>query len=111
MEDRRRKRTKPKLQIGFTDGLLSGDSAFLVCDRIGRIWATRQLCLFWIVGAAIFMGNNGSLGAVYAGRFIAGLGVGQTVVVAPIYLAEIVSSDDSSAHAGRLTISRFRERG
>jgi MFS family permease len=35
------------------------------------------------------MGNNGSLGAVYAGRFIAGLGVGQTPVVAPVYLAEI----------------------
>lgn len=66
-------------------------SAFLVCDRIGRIWATRQLCLLWIVGIAIFMGNGGHLGAVYAGRFIAGLGVGQTVVVAPVYLAEIVS--------------------
>lgn len=37
------------------------------------------------------MGNGGHLGAVYAGRFIAGLGVGQTVVVAPVYLAEIVS--------------------
>lgn len=68
-------------------------SAFLVCDRIGRIWATRQLCLLWIVGIAIFMGNNGSLGAVYGGRFVAGLGVGQTVVVAPVYLAEIVSSN------------------
>lgn len=68
------------------------NSAFLVCDRIGRIWATRQLCILWIVGIAIFMGNGGSLGAVYAGRFIAGLGVGQTVVVAPVYLAEIVSS-------------------
>lgn len=66
-------------------------SAFLVCDRIGRIWATRQLCLLWILGIAIFMGNNGSLGAVYAGRFVAGLGVGQTVVVGPVYLAEIVS--------------------
>jgi MFS family permease len=42
-----------------------------------------------MVGIAIFMGNNGSLGAVYAGRFIAGLGVGQTTVVAPVYLAEI----------------------
>jgi MFS family permease len=68
----------------------------LVCDRIGRIWATRQLCLLWIVGIAIFMGNGGSLGAVYAGRFIAGLGVGQTVVVAPVYLAEIVSFLDVS---------------
>ncbi|KAJ5825730.1 hypothetical protein N7474_002868 [Penicillium riverlandense] len=74
------------VQIGSVGGALF---AFLVCDRIGRIWATRQLCVLWIVGIAIFMGNNGSLGAVYAGRFIAGLGVGQTVVVAPVYLAEI----------------------
>ncbi|KAJ6088188.1 Major facilitator superfamily domain general substrate transporter [Penicillium sp. IBT 16267x] len=72
--------------IGSVGGALF---AFLVCDRIGRLWATRQLCILWIVGIAIFMGNNGSLGAVYAGRFIAGLGVGQTVVVAPVYLAEI----------------------
>jgi len=64
-------------------------SAFVICDRVGRIWATRQLCLVWLVGIAIFMGNNGSLGAVYAGRFIAGLGVGQTPVVGPVYLAEI----------------------
>lgn len=35
------------------------------------------------------MCNNGHLGAVYAGRFIAGLGVGQTPVVGPVYLAEI----------------------
>ncbi|KAJ5513766.1 Major facilitator superfamily domain general substrate transporter [Penicillium fimorum] len=74
------------VQIGSVGGALF---AFLVCDRIGRIWATRQLCAIWIVGIAIFMGNSGSLGAVYAGRFIAGLGVGQTVVVAPVYLAEI----------------------
>ena len=60
-----------------------------MCDRIGRLWATRQLCILWVVGIAIFMGNNGNLGAVYAGRFVAGLGVGQTVVVAPVYLAEI----------------------
>lgn len=79
-------------------------SAFLVCDRIGRIWATRQLCVFWIIGAAIFMGNNGHLGAVYAGRFIAGLGVGQTVVVAPVYLAEIVSSGETVARWGVLAV-------
>ncbi|CAG8060887.1 unnamed protein product [Penicillium salamii] len=74
------------VQIGSVGGALF---AFLVCDRIGRLWATRQLCVLWIIGIAIFMGNGGSLGAVYAGRFIAGLGVGQTVVVAPVYLAEI----------------------
>jgi MFS family permease len=35
------------------------------------------------------MGNNGSMGAVYAGRFIAGIGIGETVVVGPVYLSEI----------------------
>lgn len=74
------------VQIGSVGGALF---AFLICDRIGRIWATRQLCILWILGIAIFMGNNGSLGAVYAGRFIAGLGVGQTPVVGPVYIAEI----------------------
>jgi MFS family permease len=64
-------------------------SAFLVCDQIGRVWATRQLCAVWIVGTAIFMGNNGSMAAVYAGRFIAGIGIGETVVVGPVYLSEI----------------------
>ncbi|KAI1109856.1 general substrate transporter [Nemania sp. NC0429] len=74
------------VQVGSVAGALI---AFLICDRIGRIWATRQLCLVWILGIAIFMGHGNSLGAVYAGRFIAGLGVGQTPVVGPVYIAEI----------------------
>lgn len=63
--------------------ILTNHSAFLVCDRIGRIMATRFLCVLWVVGIIIFMigGVNGNLGAIYAGRFIAGLGVGQTPVV------------------------------
>ncbi|CAJ2512587.1 Uu.00g056020.m01.CDS01 [Anthostomella pinea] len=74
------------VQIGSVGGALF---AFLICDRIGRIWATRLLCVVWILGIAIFMGHGGSLGAIYAGRFIAGLGVGQTPVVGPVYIAEI----------------------
>lgn len=42
-----------------------------------------------MLGIVIFMCNNGNLGMVYAGRFIAGLGIGQSSVVAPVYLAEI----------------------
>lgn len=66
-------------------------SAFVICDRLGRIWAVRQLCVLWAVGIAIFMigGTSGNLGAVYAGRLIAGLGVGQTPVIGPIYLGEV----------------------
>ncbi|KAK5989360.1 putative quinate permease [Cladobotryum mycophilum] len=76
------------VQIGSVAGALI---AFLICDRIGRIQATRLLCVIWAVGIAIFMGGGakGNLGAIYAGRFIAGLGVGQTPVVGPIYIAEV----------------------
>lgn len=74
------------VQIGSVAGALL---AFLITDRVGRLWATRQLCLLWIIGIVIFMTNNGRLGQVYAGRFIAGIGVGETTVVAPVYIAEI----------------------
>ncbi|KAK9452695.1 general substrate transporter [Dipodascopsis uninucleata] len=74
------------VQIGCVFGSIV---AFLVCDRIGRIWATRELCVVWIVGIIIFLTADGKLGQIYAGRFIAGAGIGQTAVVAPTYLAEI----------------------
>ncbi|KPM37812.1 hypothetical protein AK830_g8761 [Neonectria ditissima] len=76
------------VQIGSVGGALI---AFVICDRIGRIWATRFLCILWALGIAIFMagGVHGNLGAIYAGRFIAGLGVGQTPVVGPVYIAEV----------------------
>ena len=69
-------------------------SAFTICDKIGRIWATRVLCTFWTVGIIIFMicGVKGNLGGIYAGRFVAGIGVGMTPVVAPIYVAEVSPS-------------------
>ncbi|PSK56920.1 Hexose transporter 2 [Elsinoe australis] len=74
------------VQIGSVAGALL---AFLVADRIGRLWATRQLCVLWILGIVIFLTNNGRLGQVYAGRFIAGVGIGETTVIAPVYISEI----------------------
>ncbi|KAF1830439.1 MFS quinate transporter-like protein [Decorospora gaudefroyi] len=64
--------------------------AFFITDRIGRLWATRQLCIIWMGGIIIFLSAaaTGSVEQVYAGRFIAGIGIGQTTVVAPTYLAE-----------------------
>lgn len=75
------------VQMGSILGALI---AFVITDRIGRIWATRQLCLIWIAGITIFLtaSKTGSIGQIYAGRFIAGVGIGQTTVVAPTYLAE-----------------------
>ncbi|KAL5875324.1 hypothetical protein ACKVWM_009218 [Pyricularia oryzae] len=64
-------------------------SAMVQIGSVGRIWAVRQLCAIWILGIGLFLGANGNLGMIYAGRFIAGLGVGQTPVVGPVYIAEI----------------------
>ncbi|KAK4500402.1 hypothetical protein PRZ48_008591 [Zasmidium cellare] len=76
------------VQMGSILGALVG---FYLTDKLGRLWATRELCVVWIVGIAMYLGSaaNGSLGLLYAGRFIAGIGIGQTVVVGPTYLAEI----------------------
>ncbi|KAH6673152.1 MFS quinate transporter [Halenospora varia] len=73
------------VQIGSVGGALI---AFIFCDRIGRLWATRQLCIIWVIGVIIYITSNGNYGQVLAGRFIMGLGIGQTTVVAPAYLAE-----------------------
>ncbi|KAG9249454.1 MFS quinate transporter [Emericellopsis atlantica] len=76
------------VQIGSVGGALI---AFMICDRIGRIWGVRVLCTLWAIGIAIFMvgGVAGNLGAIYAGRFVAGLGIGQASVIGPVYIAEI----------------------
>ena len=76
------------VQMGSILGALI---AFYITDKIGRLWATRELCLCWVTGIVMFLCSsiNGSLGLLYAGRFIAGIGIGQTAVVAPTYLAEI----------------------
>ncbi|KAK4506508.1 hypothetical protein PRZ48_000240 [Zasmidium cellare] len=80
------------VQVGSIAGALMG---FYITDKIGRLWAVREMCVLWmcvlwIIGFAIFLsaGANGSLGMVYAGRFIAGMGIGQSVLIGPIYLAE-----------------------
>ncbi|KAL1590960.1 hypothetical protein WHR41_00390 [Cladosporium halotolerans] len=75
------------VQMGSILGALI---AFFLTDKIGRLWATRELCFLWVLGITIFLAaaSNGSIGMVYAGRFIAGVGIGQTTVVAPTYLAE-----------------------
>ena len=77
-----------QVQMGSIAGALI---AFAITDKIGRLWATRQLCLLWVLGVIIFLtaSTTGNIGQVYAGRFIAGMGIGQTTVVAPTYLAEI----------------------
>ncbi|SNX85661.1 related to Quinate permease [Melanopsichium pennsylvanicum] len=83
-----------QLQLGSVAG---SAIAFFLCDRLGRLRTSMLACLLWIFGTAIWMTSAGIHGThqpgnyhqLLAGRFIAGLGVGFTPVVAPVYLAEI----------------------
>lgn len=56
------------VQLGSIAGALI---AFYITDKIGRLWATRQLCMLWVLGITIFLaaGHTGHIGMVYAGRF------------------------------------------
>ena len=78
------------VQIGSVAGAAL---AFILADRIGRLWATRQLCVLWILGIVIFMTNGGRLGQVYAGRFIAGLGIGYVIPEASLPFTRRESPD------------------
>ena len=74
------------VHIGSMPGALI---AFVLCERIGMLWSMRQLCVLWLAGVIIVITANGTLGQVYGGRFVMGLGIGQAGIVAPTYLAEI----------------------
>jgi MFS family permease len=74
------------VQIGCVGGALL---AFLLTDRIGRVRSLQALCLVWILGVVIQITSRGNVGQLYAGRFIAGLGIGQTtgnVIRGTVYL-------------------------
>ncbi len=60
-------------------------------DRMGRVWALRELCILWILGVAVQI-NAPSIQVLYLGRFLSGLGIGQTTVVCPTYIAEVAPS-------------------
>lgn len=63
--------------------------AFLLCDKLGRVRTLQTLSILWLVGFIIVVVSHGNVGQVIAGRFIAGLGIGMTTVVGPMYIAEI----------------------
>ncbi|CAO1627748.1 unnamed protein product [Sympodiomycopsis kandeliae] len=70
--------------------------AFGVSDVLGRKRTAQLACLLWILGTVVWFTSahgvgegDGNLAQLLGGRFLAGLGVGITPVVAPTYLAEI----------------------
>ncbi|KAK1030739.1 hypothetical protein LTR33_017051, partial [Friedmanniomyces endolithicus] len=60
-----------------------------VTHRFGRKWAIATCAFIFCIGAAIEVGNTYSRAAFYVGRVIAGLGLGGSSVVVPMFSSEM----------------------
>lgn len=62
---------------------------------VGHFWGRRiglmSAAIIFVLGAGLMLGANGSrgLGLIYAGRVLAGLGVGAGSNITPIYISEL----------------------
>ncbi|KAI6878325.1 quinate permease [Hortaea werneckii] len=59
-----------------------------VNERIGRRFTMMLFALVFLVGAAMQTGSPGIIGLIYAGRVIAGLGIGGMSAVMSVYVSE-----------------------
>ncbi|KAI1177298.1 MFS sugar transporter-like protein [Nemania sp. FL0916] len=73
------------LQAGCFVGALA---AYPLADLWGRKWCLVWASLFTLTGVILQSAASGHLEPIYIGRFVAGLGVGASSVVNPIYVAE-----------------------
>ncbi|PQE17783.1 MFS sugar transporter protein [Rutstroemia sp. NJR-2017a BVV2] len=77
----------------FTGGAFCGAGlAGPVGDRLGRRWTIFAGCIIFILGGGLQTGAE-TIHYLWAGRWIAGLGVGFLVMIIPLYQAEIAHPD------------------
>jgi sugar porter (SP) family MFS transporter len=77
----------------FTGGAFCGAAlAGPTGDRVGRRWTIFTGCLIYLLGGGLQTGAQ-NLHTLWAGRWIAGLGVGFLVMIIPPYQAEIAHPD------------------
>ena len=57
-------------------------------ERYGRRFSLMGFSIVFLVGAAIQIGAHHSIGQIYAGRVIAGLGIGGMSSITPVFVAE-----------------------
>jgi len=71
----------------FFGAIIAGD----VADRIGRKWTVIFGCFIYMLGVVVQMitGAGDELGAIVAGRLIAGVGVGFESAIVILYMSEI----------------------
>lgn len=63
-------------------------AAFVITDAFGRKWTLMGAAFTTLVGVVMQAAASGHLELIYVGRLIAGLGVGCSSVVNPIYVSE-----------------------
>ncbi|SPO29093.1 related to transporter (major facilitator superfamily) [Ustilago trichophora] len=73
-----------------TAGAVPGAFASIKLNQMyGRLWSLRIFTLIYMAGVVGQACSNGSIGALYASRFIGGIGIGATTVMPSVYIAEI----------------------
>ena len=77
------------LLLDWQQVLTSGCSIWPVTHKIGRKWSIAISSLVFCVGAAIQTAQTHSTSAFYVGRVIAGLGLGGSSVVVPMFSSEM----------------------
>lgn len=97
------------LQGFFVASILLSASASSLCsgyvaDRLSRRFAIGIGALVFLLGAVISAASH-NLGALFAGRLITGIGTGQTISVASIYLVEIATKETRGKLACMLQFS------
>ncbi|CDS82335.1 related to Quinate permease [Sporisorium scitamineum] len=60
-----------------------------ICERLGRVRGAQIACILVLLGSVLWAGSNGHYAMLLVARAIAGVGVGLTPIVAPIFLVEV----------------------
>lgn len=102
-------RLSSSLQGFFVASILLSASMSSLCsgyvaDKVSRRFAIGIGALVFLCGAVISAGSN-SLGSLFAGRLITGIGAGQTISVTSIYLIEIATKESRGKLACMLQFS------
>jgi MFS family permease len=63
--------------------------AFPFAEKIGRKKTMIIASSVFLVGGTLMTASHGQLNMIYAGRAIAGLGIGASSMTVPVYIAEI----------------------
>ncbi|KAI9924235.1 hypothetical protein MW887_007185 [Aspergillus wentii] len=57
-------------------------------EKFGRRYSLMGLCIIFLIGAAVQTAGKSTIAYIYAGRVIAGLGIGGMSSITPVYVAE-----------------------